>query len=239
MKKFFALLMCAAMVFSGAVVAHAASNPCQIEELGMSIEIPDTFKVATASEGKLEGENTYLEATSEESGEKITVTVAASESADLQNMTRKEQTELASGMYAAYEEQGLTVAKYNIYHNDLTTFIRAFYNNADKSLCGVRYYTVLGGQEYEITLEKTGEIVADDEMMLREVVDSAAFGAKAETADETAETTGAAGETEAAKTAETSKEENSSNVLPIAIACGVVLVIVIAVVVLKKKGNKK
>ncbi len=234
MKKFFALLMCAAMVFSIAVVAQAASIPYEMEKLGMSIEIPDTFEVVTESED----ENTYLVATAKEGDAKITVTMIASEAADLQDMNRKEQAQVASGMYSAYEEQGLTVSKYNLYNNKTTSFIRAFYNNADKTLFGLKYYTVLDGKQYEIILEKNGEIVTDDELMVRSVVDSAVFGAKEEPAGET-EATEATAETQANQAAETTTEEKNDMVLPIAIGCGVLVLIVVVVVVLKKKGSKK
>lgn len=233
MKKFFAFLMCMAMVFSIAVVAQAASNPYEVEKLGMSLEIPDTFEVVTESEDQ----NTYLVANAKEGDAKITVTMVASDAADLQEMNRKEQTQVASAMYSVYEEQGLTVSKYNLYNNKTTTFIRAFYNNADKTLCGLKYYTVLGGKQYEIILEKNGEIVTDDELMMREVVDSAVFGAKAETAGNT-DSTEAAGETKADKTAETDTQGKSNLVLPISIGCGVLVLIVVVVVVLKKKGSK-
>lgn len=233
MKKFFALLMCVAMVFSIAIVAQAASNPFEVEKLGMSIEIPDTFDVETTTEE----ENTYLVATAKEGNGKLTVTMVASDSADLQDMNRKEQTQLASSMYTVYEEQGLTVSKYNLYKNNLTSFIRAFYNNADKSLCGVKYYTVLGGKQYEFILEKNGEIVTDDELMMRAVVDSAVFGEKGES--KTTEATEANGETQTTEAGQTTTSEKNNLGLPIAIGCAVLVVIVVVVVVLKKKGSKK
>lgn len=255
MRKLAVLMISMVMIFSAVVGAQAASNAYEVKDMGLSISVPDTFDVVTkdtAAEGQIEDANTYLVAASKESDDKISVTMQATDSKDLSELSRKDLSAVASGLYSSYAEEGLTISTNQIYKNDLTTFIRIYFTNADKSVCSLRYYTVLNGNEVMFTLETTaGEITADHEHMFRDVVDSAvadlpaaedgqnteATEAAATGATEVTSATEVTGATEAAAQ-DTEANTSSSMVVPVVIICCVLAAVVVAVVVIKKKGRK-
>lgn len=249
MRKFTVLLISMAMIFSAVVGAQAASNTHEVKDMGLSISIPDTFDVVTkdtAAEGQIEDANTYLVATAKDSGDKISVTMQSTDSMDLAEMNRKDLSKASSDLYGSYADEGLTISVSQIYKNDLTTFIRVYFNNADNSVSALRYYTILNGNEVMFTLESdAGEITANNELMFREVVDSAVMDLAAGDS-QNAEGTKAADATEATGTTEVTvateaaaqETETSSVAVPVIIVCCVLAVVVVAVIVIKKKGHK-
>lgn len=171
-------------------------NTYDLDELGMSIDLPDDLIVFTRniksndpnlsaygltkdglSSVMLE-QNVFLNAWDENVNYEITVTMIESPLEDFSQLSDTTLSVLASIPAEEYERVGGTDVMFDIYQHDQTKFIRITFStpNNGSTVYGLQYQTVHDGKAINITLKSfSGKIGSSKNLLMKNIVDSVHF----------------------------------------------------------------
>lgn len=191
MKKITAMLMAIMLVSNLVIPARAASEEYVVSEMGISLEIPDEYIVFTRDMDKndpafadfdisketlmdqFDTAHIYLNAVFPNGNEEIVVTMEENIISEFNGLGETSLLMLASTLKDGYEEYGISVSSYDIYHHPQLEFIRIYFNTTDKTTYGLQYYTIYGGQAMNFTMRSyDGPISGSQERTIQNVVDS-------------------------------------------------------------------
>ena len=191
MKKMAAMLMAIMLVSNLVIPARAASEEYVVSEMGISLDIPDEYIVFTRDMDKSDAAlsdygiskdelmeqftagNIYLNAVRPNGNEEIVVTMEENIISEFNGLGETWLLTLASTLKDGYEEYGISVSSYDIYHHPQLEFIRIYFNTTDKTTYGLQYYTIYGGQAMNFTMRSyEGPISGSQERTIQNVVDS-------------------------------------------------------------------
>lgn len=191
MKKIAAMLMAIMLVSNLVIPARAASEEYVVSEMGISLEIPDEYIVFTRDMDKndpafadfdisketlmdqFDTAHIYLNAVFPNGNEEIVVTMEENIISEFNGLGETSLLMLASTLKDGYEEYGISVSSYDIYHHPQLEFIRIYFNTTDKTTYGLQYYTIYGGQAMNFTMRSyDGPISGSQERTIQNVVDS-------------------------------------------------------------------
>ena len=191
MKKIAAIFMAIMLVINLAIPARAASEEYVVSEMGISLDIPDEYIVFTRDMDKSDAAlsdygiskdelmeqftagNIYLNAVLPDGNEEIVVTMEENIISEFNGLGETSLLMLASTLKDGYEEYGISVSSYDIYHHPQLEFIRIYFNTTDKTAYGLQYYTIYGGQAMNFTMRSyDGPISGSQERTIQNVVDS-------------------------------------------------------------------
>ena len=191
MKKIAAIFMAIMLVINLAIPARAASEEYEVSEMGISLEIPDEYIVFTRDMDKndpafadfgvsketlmdqFDTGHIYLNAVLPSGNEEIVVTMEENIISEFNGLGETSLLMLASTLKDGYEEYGISVSSYDIYHHPQLEFIRIYFNTTDKTTYGLQYYTIYGGQAMNFTMRSYGgPISGSQERTIQNVVDS-------------------------------------------------------------------
>lgn len=191
MKKIAAMLMAIMLVNNLVIPARAASEEYVVSEMGISVEISDEYIVFTREMDKNDAAlsdygiskdelmeqfaagNIYLNAVLPDGNEEIVVTMEENIISEFNGLGETWLLTLASTLKDGYEEYGVSVSSYDIYHHPQLEFIRIYFNTTDKTTYGLQYYTIYGGQAMNFTMRSyDGPISGSQERTIQNVVDS-------------------------------------------------------------------
>lgn len=188
-------LLCCLFPFS----VLAADRTYKLEELGMSIDLPDDHVVFTRDissddpnlsvygltkdslSSLMYEENIYLNAWDESAGYEIIVAMTESSYENFNLLSDTTLNRLTSFFEEEYKREGVAFIKSEIYRNSQTKFIKLYISQPDdgETAYGLRYYTVYNGKDIIITIQSySGEIDSRKESLLKGIVDSAHFDDK-------------------------------------------------------------
>lgn len=191
MKKIAAIFMAIMLVINLAIPARAASEEYEVSEMGISLEIPDEYIVFTRDMDKndpafadfgvsketlmdqFDTGHIYLNAVLPSGNEEIVVTMEENIISEFNGLGETSLLMLASTLKDGYEEYGISVSSYDIYHHPQLEFIRIYFNTTDKTTYGLQYYTIYGGQAMNFTMRSYDRpISGSQERTIQNVVDS-------------------------------------------------------------------
>lgn len=191
MKKIAAMLMAIMLVSNLVIPARAASEEYVVSEMGISLKIPDEYIVFTRDMDKndpafadfgisketlmdqFDTAHIYLNAVLPNGNEEIVVTMEENIISEFNGLGETSLLMLASTLKDGYEEYGISVSSYDIYHHPQLEFIRVYFNTTDETTYGLQYYTIYGGQAMNFTMRSyDGPISGSQERTIQNVVDS-------------------------------------------------------------------
>lgn len=194
-RAFGVLLTCFLFLFPVSSYA-AGTTTYDLDELGLSVDIPDSFWVFTRGtpaddpgyaeygiskadmDSILEEKDIYLNALSSELNCEIVVTKIGSILDDFSTWSDVALLTMTDGMKDVYSEAGVTYIKSEIYNHPQAKFIKIYISqkSGDIKQYSVQYYTVYNSQAINITLHSyAGELGQEREDIVKEIVDSADF----------------------------------------------------------------
>ncbi len=197
MKRFLSMLLTFCLVCGlFPVYAHASDVTYALDNLGMSIDLPDSLVVFTRniestdpnlSKYGLTKEdmtslmlerNIYLNAWDEYINCEITVTMTESPFADYNQFSDTVLSALMSSLTSEYQSRGVTLIKSDLYQHIQAKFMKMYIsqsNNGD-TIYGLQYNTVYDNKAINITLQSySGMIDANYETLLKKIVDTIHF----------------------------------------------------------------
>ena len=191
MKKTLALLTAFSIILCMALPVYAASREYTVSDMGLSLTIPDEYTVFTRDMDKNDpafadfgitkdtlmdqftAGHIYLNAVLADGNEEIVVTMEENMISEFNGLGETSLLMLASTLKEGYEEYGISVSSYDIYHHPQLEFIRIYFNTTDKTTYGLQYYTIYGGQAMNFTMRSyDGPISGSQERTIQNVVDS-------------------------------------------------------------------
>ena len=191
MRKLFTFFVSLLLVVSLTLSVHAVSEEFVISEMGLSLSIPSEYIVFTRDMDKNDPAfadfgitketlmdqfttgHIYLNAVLPDGNEEIVVTMEENMISEFNGLGETSLLMLASALKDGYEEYGISVSSYDIYHHTQLEFIRIYFNTTDKTTYGLQYYTIYGGQAMNFTIRSyDGPISGSQERTIRNVVDS-------------------------------------------------------------------
>jgi len=197
MKKIISAILAILVLASFSISAFAADFPVYVEEIGISLLIPDDYDTITRSSaadnplyGKLgvtkeyfdnhaQSNGIYFYALQENWEDEIQITakdISYGVQGDFSALTDAEVETIYNNIKTATETNGGTVTAYEILYTAQAKYIRLYRNFAMDDIFEQMYYTVIDGIEYYITVSSyLGEVTADQETILRNVVHSLEF----------------------------------------------------------------
>lgn len=198
MKRYLFNLIFAILILSAPLTAVAAyGGTYQLDELDMSIELPEDYVVFTRDiseedpdldayglskadlEALMEERSIYLNAWDEDINFEIIVTMTDSPLGDLNEYSSTELNAMASVLETEFSKLGITVSSHDIYQHKQARFVK-FYKNQpgdQGTVFDLQYYTVYNGQGINITMQSfSGTIDSSKELILKRIVDSVHFG---------------------------------------------------------------
>lgn len=212
MKRFASKLLLAILVFGmlpfsafATVTAEADVTTYYLEELGMSIDVPDEYAVftrETADEDPnlkkygitkeevqdiLIAGNIYLNAVEESGSHEINVTMVESPLADFSSYKDSVLSYMVGTFIDGLESYGVEYIKSYFYRQNEETFIKVYTSQPhnDSTVYTVQYYTVHSGMAINVTLHSfEGSITVQQETVLKHMVNSVHFGLPVKTTEE-------------------------------------------------------
>ena len=197
MKKFLSTLWIFFLVFCFLPLpAFAASDTYELDELGMSIEIPSDYVVFTrdvrsddpnlSAYGVTKDElsslmlerNVYLNAWDKDINYEIIVTMTESQLVDYNQLSDTTLNGLVSALDTEYAAMGITLIRSDIYQHSQAKFAKIYISqpNNGETAYGLQYNTVYGGKAINITLQSySGKIDASKETIIQIIVNSVHF----------------------------------------------------------------
>ena len=191
MRKLFAFFVSLLLVVSLTLSVHAVSEEFVISEMGLSLSIPSEYIVFTRDMDKNDPAfadlaitketlmdqfttgHIYLNAVLPNGNEEIVVTMEENMISEFNGLGETALLMLASTLKDGYEEYGISVSSYDVYHHAQLEFIRIYFNTTDKTTYGLQYYTIYGGQAMNFTMRSyDGPISGLQERTIQSVVDS-------------------------------------------------------------------
>ena len=178
------------------VPAFAASGTYELDELGMSIEIPSDHVVFTRdiksddpnlsaygltkdglSSLMLE-RGIYLNAWDKDVNYEIIVTMAESPFEDYNQFSDTVLNGLVSALETEYAAMGITLIRSELYRHSQAKFAKIYISqpNGGETAYGVQYNTVYDGKAINITLQSySGQIDSSKEAIIQKIVDTVHF----------------------------------------------------------------
>lgn len=206
MKKTAAIIISLCVVFSFFITAFAANNNISVDELNLTVSIPDIYYVVTRSTdaddpvfdtlemtkaelmSKFEKSNVYLNAFCIDSNEEIVINMDTISINDLNSFSDSYLNDYASSFIDEYEDFGISILDYEIYQHKQMNFIKIHFYYGLLSAYGMQYYTVYDNQAINFTLYSyAGDISSAQKLRIRSVVDSITFDTTPQSKDETEE----------------------------------------------------
>lgn len=174
----------------------AGSTTYDLDELDMSIDIPDEYYVFTRDtpasdpnyalldinkadlDSLMESRDIYLNAIMSDPMGEIVITKISSSLKDFSTLTDRTLSQLASDAKQVYEQAGVTYLRHELYQHAQTKFIKVYLSqqSGGQTVYGLQYYTVCDAKAINITLHSyAGPIDADKEAIIKDIVDTADF----------------------------------------------------------------
>ena len=191
MRKLFAFFVSLLLAGSLVLSVQAASEEFAVSEMGLSLSIPSEYLVFTRDMDKNDpafadfgitkealmeqfaAGHIYLNAVLPDGNEEIVVTMEENMISEFNGLGETALLMLASTLKDGYEEYGISVSSYDVYHHAQLEFIRIYFNTTDKSTYGLQYYTIYGGQAMNFTMRSyDGPISRTQKKTIQNVVDS-------------------------------------------------------------------
>lgn len=191
MRKILIFLLSLSLVVGLALSVQAASEKYDVSEMDLSLEIPSEYIVFTREMEKddpawldygiskqdlmdqFTARHIYLNAVLPNGNEEIVVTMEENIITEFNGLGDTSLLMLASSLKDGYEEHGIFVSSYDIYHHPQLEFIRIYFNTEDKTTYGLQYYTIYGGQAMNFTMRSyDGPISRTQENTIQNVVNS-------------------------------------------------------------------
>ena len=194
MKRLTSVFVAILLALTMSTYVHAATSVYEIDELGVSLSIPDNYSVITretpASDpifdtigvskseliSQFESTNIYLNAIPSYFGEEIVVTMTPNSISDFNNLSDTLLSSMASGIEDEYKSYNISVLDHETYNHRQAKFIKVHYKDTSQSAYGMQYYTVLDYKAMNFTLRSyDGDITSSQEKVIQSIVDSIAF----------------------------------------------------------------
>lgn len=200
MKKFFALILTLALLFTLPTAAYAAASGTtyRLDELGLRIDIPSDYYTFTRDidDGdpsldalglnkqdlldSMESSNIYLDAWDAATNCEVVVTMTESTVNDFNLAGDAELDALADAFPSEYEKIGVTVEKIELYQHDQAKFFKLYINqdhpNGSGKIYGLQFYTVYNYKAINVTLQSfSGQIDPDGESTITSIVNTVRF----------------------------------------------------------------
>ncbi len=207
MKKIAVIIFCLLIFIISIVPVSAVSNKYTIEELGLSVSIPEKYLVITRETSdnssvfdkigktraeamtELENNSIYLDAFLTDGSEEIVVTMTDGTISDFNVLSDTTLKGMISILENQYKEYNIEVSKYDIYQHSQAKFVRLFFNNSDNSFFGVQYYTTYNKKAMNFTLRSySGKVTSAQEKIIKNVVDSVKYDTKPQEKEDIQET---------------------------------------------------
>lgn len=174
----------------------ASSSTYDLDELNMSIDIPDDYVVFTRDinsndpnlsaygltkdnmSSLMESGNIYLNAWDKDVNFEIIVTMIDSSLGDFNQFSDTTLSAFASSFESEYKNMGITYLKSEKYQHEQAKFIKIYINqpNNGSTVYGLQYYTVYGSKAINVTIQSySGKIDSAKEATLKTIVDSVFF----------------------------------------------------------------
>ncbi len=191
------------------VSAYAANDTYDLDELGMSIDLPEDLVVFTRdiksndpnlSEygltkdsmiSLMQERNIYLNAWDENISYEITVTMVDSPFADYNQFSDTSLNSLMPTLASEYESLGITFTKSELYQHTQAKFIKIYISqpNSGDTVYGLQYNTVYDNKAINVTLQSySGKIDSNKESLIKEIVDTIHFDTELQLLDTPAPT---------------------------------------------------
>lgn len=197
MKRLLMVLLTLCLFFSlFSPAAFAAGNIYKLDELGMSIELPQDYVVFTrdikSNDPNLSAYGLtrdelyslmvdgciYLNAWDKDLNYEIVVTMTDSPVEDFNLFSDTALTDMASSLKEEYQNYGITYIKSELYQHSQAKFVKIYISQQSNgsTVYGLEYSTVYNSQAINITLQSySGKINSDKEAILKKIVDSVCF----------------------------------------------------------------
>ena len=210
MKKFLSTLWIFFLVFCFLPLsAFAASDTYELDELGMSIEIPSDYVVFTrdvrsddpnlSAYGVTKDElyslmlerSVYLNAWDKDINYEIIVTMTASPLEDYNQLSDTTLSGLVSALETEYAAMGITLIRSDIYQHSQAKFAKIYISqpNNGETAYGLQYNTVYNGKAINITLQSySGKRDASKETIIQIIVNSVHFDSEPQYSEPPAQT---------------------------------------------------
>jgi len=202
MKRLITVLL---LLFSCVILsatAAAAESTYYLEELGMSIGLPDDYIALTrdmdaddpslreygldwdALSAMFLEKSIYLNAWNSDMDYEIVVTMVDSQLGDYNLYSDTTLSAFASAFEPDYENAGIIILRHEIYQHSQARFVKLYIyqQNDGQEIYGLQYHTVYAGKTINITMQSySGGIDAEKEAIQQQIVDTAHFDAEPQT----------------------------------------------------------
>lgn len=197
MKRFLCAALILCLVFCQLPVSvFAANSTYDLDELGMSIDIPSDYVVFMRDIKnndpnlsiyglKKDGmysmmleRNIYLNAWDEDVNYEIIVTMTESPLEDYNQFSDTTLAGLVSASEPEYADMGITFIRSELYQHSQAKFAKIYLSqpNNGKTVYGLEYHTVYNGKAINITMQSySGVIDSNKEAIIRKIVDTVHF----------------------------------------------------------------
>ena len=183
------LIICLVLFLYPASV-FAADKTYYLDEIGMSISIPDGHTVLTRgmegddNDGLIEfmiEQNAYLNAWDHDLTYEIYVTVGDSPFENYDQFSNEELSEIGKLSQSGYKSRGVTYIKSDVYKNDQAKFLKIYTSHPanDGDIYSLQYNTVYDKISFNVLLQSySSEIDLSKEALLKKIVDTIRFDAE-------------------------------------------------------------
>lgn len=186
------LLVSIVLMLFFVIPTFASSTTYKLDELGLEVSIPSTYDVITRDtptsssifndlgiSGKelidhFKTSGIYLNALPKDAiSEEIVVTMTDGIWDNLSVFSDTTIKLLTSTIISEYEEYGLTVSEYDVYHHSQAKFVKLYFADTANSVHGLQYYTTYGAKAMNFTIRSySGKITQKQEETIKSIVDS-------------------------------------------------------------------
>ena len=191
-KKALSFFVAAIMLAVACIPAFAAKT-YTVEEIGISVDIPDGYYVITRDISPsdsvfsvlgldydalmeiMKNGNIYLDAVGENSEEIMLITYPVPGIEDLSDFTTEELTEFEEGFISGYETSGIEVLDYQIYETDEHVYFKVEAYEESNDVYIMQYANVLDEQMYMLGLRSLTEITDAQISMMESCVDTISY----------------------------------------------------------------
>ncbi len=196
-SRFLRALFCCAVLFLTSLFAQSAkAAQFTLDELGMTVSMPPSYVVFTRDidEGNpnlalygltkngltssMEAGNIYLDAWDEDVSHEITVTMGDSSLPDLSLFNDSSLDPVATYFNSKYQDLGITMTELEIYQHSQVNFLKMHISQEQEgaTVHKIQYLTIRADKAINIAMTSySGQFTASKEVLLKSVVDSAAF----------------------------------------------------------------
>lgn len=207
-RKLLCTVIALVIVLSSFSCAFAAGNTVALDELEMTITIPDSYSVYTREGGDsavlsdyglslsdlisyMKDSNIYLNALSGDGTNEIVVTGTDGALDSFNDLSDASLSALMPSIVSQYADYGIEVSDHAVYSSAHQRFARIMFSQQtdDGTVYGLQFYTVSSGKAVNVTLRSySGEITAAQETTMKTIVDSVVFDGAPSLSDSAAET---------------------------------------------------